>query len=226
MELAWIGFFYLLRPGEFSFTHDNYPLLCRNISICVGIRKLDIFACPETELLKATTSAITFDNQKNRNKGEIIAHALSGDAVMCPTRSLVRRIIALRHAGAGPETPLCAYTTTRQGFFHYVTSTMIAAFLRQVSGGVPLCGLDMQNIQTRGLRSGGAMALLAAKVDTDLIRLVGRWRSDAMFRYLHARSIPVVCGLAETMLDHGSFTLAPGATTPTTVDPLLDAYPE
>ena len=55
------------------------------------------------------------------------------------------------------------------------------------------------------------MALLCAGIDTDLIRLVGRWRSDAMFRYLHAQATPIVKQLAKQMVSHGHFTLAPGA---------------
>ena len=38
------------------------------------------------------------------------------------------------------------------------------------------------------MQAGGAMALLMARVDTDTIRLEGRWRSDVMLRYLHMRA--------------------------------------
>jgi hypothetical protein len=36
------------------------------------------------------------------------------------------------------------------------------------------------------------MALLCAKVDTDLIQLLGRWRSDLMLRYLQVQAQPVM----------------------------------
>ena len=49
------------------------------------------------------------------------------------------------------------------------------------------------------------MALLCAGVDPDVIKLVGRWRSDAMFRYLHAQAEPLVGNLAATMHQHGAF---------------------
>jgi hypothetical protein len=41
-------------------------------------------------------------------------------------------------------------------------------------------GLAPEDISIRSLRASGAMALLCARVDTDVIRLMGRWRSDEM----------------------------------------------
>jgi hypothetical protein len=54
------------------------------------------------------------------------------------------------------------------------------------------------------------MALLCGNVDRDVIRLVGRWKSDAMFRYLHSQALPLISGLAKTILHHGNFALLPG----------------
>ena len=51
------------------------------------------------------------------------------------------------------------------------------------------------------------MALLCARVDADLIQLVGRWRSDAMFRYLHVQAAPLTSNFAPRMLQFGDFSL-------------------
>jgi hypothetical protein len=67
------------------------------------------------------------------------------------------------------------------------------------------------------------MALLCGWIDTDLIKLVGRWRSDAMFRYLHAQALPIIHNLARVMVKHGAYTLAPGAFEPAPVHHLLHA---
>jgi hypothetical protein len=53
------------------------------------------------------------------------------------------------------------------------------------------------------------MALLCARVDMDMIRLLGRLRSDEMLRYLHAHACPLVAPLVTQMLRHGAFTLLP-----------------
>ena len=51
------------------------------------------------------------------------------------------------------------------------------------------------------------MALLVAKVDTNVIRLLGRWRSDEMFRYLHLSSEPIMKSFARKML-RADYTMA------------------
>ena len=58
--------------------------------------------------------------------------------------------------------------------------------------------------------TGGAVALLCADVDGDHIRMIGRWRSDEMYRYLHLQAQPAVMnGLAAAMLRGGAFCLTP-----------------
>jgi hypothetical protein len=53
------------------------------------------------------------------------------------------------------------------------------------------------------------MALLYAQVDTDMIRMLGWWRSDEMLRYLHLSAKPFMRNNAERMLTGGSFVLHP-----------------
>ena len=59
------------------------------------------------------------------------------------------------------------------------------------------------------------MALLCANVDTDIIRLLGRWRSDEMLRYLHLQAEPIMRNFAPKMLSGGAFVLLPNADVPT-----------
>jgi hypothetical protein len=58
------------------------------------------------------------------------------------------------------------------------------------------------------------MALLCAQVDSDVIRLLGRWRSDEMLRYLHVQAEPVMRDFSRRMLLGGSFTLLPNQAVP------------
>ena len=58
------------------------------------------------------------------------------------------------------------------------------------------------------------MALLCAHVDTDIIRLVGRWRSDEMLRYLHVQAEPVMRQFANLMVIGGNYTLLPAQDVP------------
>ena len=67
----------------------------------------------------------------------------------------------------------------------------------------------LADVSIRSTRSGGAMALLFAGVDSHCLRLIGRWRSDEMFRYLHMQAQPIMNGLAAAMLRGGDFRLTP-----------------
>jgi hypothetical protein len=71
-------------------------------------------------------------------------------------------------------------------------------------GPVPVMRCALVNSQPR--------LLLFAKVDSDTIRLLGRWRSDEMLCYLHVQAFPLVAPLAFQMLHHGHFTLMPNHT--------------
>jgi len=53
------------------------------------------------------------------------------------------------------------------------------------------------------------MALLLAKVDPDLIRLVGWWRSDVIMCYLHTTAKSFNQGIAARMVSHGNYALIP-----------------
>ena len=70
------------------------------------------------------------------------------------------------------------------------------------------------NVEARSLRAGGATALLCADIDTDTIRLLGRWKSDAMLRYLHAAAHPALNKYASAMFSGDHYLFRPGTLAP------------
>ena len=52
------------------------------------------------------------------------------------------------------------------------------------------------------IRPGGATALLCANIDKQSIQLLGRWKSDAMLRYLHVHAMNANSRFAQSMLDN------------------------
>lgn len=54
------------------------------------------------------------------------------------------------------------------------------------------------------------MALLLAGVGGERIKILGRWKSDAVMRYLHTTARPLLRGFAMCMVEHGDYTLLPG----------------
>ena len=67
------------------------------------------------------------------------------------------------------------------------------------------------------------MALLCANTDKETIKLLGRWHSDAMMRYLHQDCLPVMNRLARKMYNHGKYSFLPSQTVPTSVPATADA---
>ena len=55
----------------------------------------------------------------------------------------------------------------------------------------------------------GGMDIIMAQVDPDTIRLVGRWQSDTILRYLHKRAKIFTEGLSSNMFEHGAYALIP-----------------
>ena len=53
------------------------------------------------------------------------------------------------------------------------------------------------------------MALLCGRVDPHVIRLIGRWKSDAMLVYLRAQAEATTADIAARMLAAGAYTFAP-----------------
>ena len=208
-DMASIAFYFLLRPGEYTGApSDTTPFSIDDVQLWCGNQRLDLATCSADDLFTATFVMLTFTSQKNSVRGEIIGLGRSSHLSFCPVVSVARRILHLRTHGAPPGTPLASYF--RAGTLHHVTPSDITAALQlSVRAIGPSLGFLATDISARSLRAGGAMALLCAQVDHDTIRLIGRWRSDEMLRYLHVQAEPVMRHFARKMLEGGSFTLLP-----------------
>jgi hypothetical protein len=193
--------------------------------LSIGRRSFNAANAPLDDVLRATFASLIFTNQKNAVRGEKIGHARTGHTYSCPVLALIRRIVHLRRHNAPPTAPLYL-TFLRPGTMSPVTATRITAMLRLSATALYLeLGIDPLRISARSLRAGGAMALLCARIDPDIIRLVGRWRSDEMLRYLHLQAYPLMHTFARRMSLAGSFTLLPGQDLAPAAVPLLDLVP-
>ena len=151
-------------------------------------------------LCSVTFVSLTFTRQKNGVRGERVGHSRSGDPHLCPVASILSRISHLRQHHAPPDTTLNAYL--HLGSWAYVLPSAITSLFRLAAAPGPPSGgrHPPALLSARSTRSGGAMALLGGGVDSDRIRLIGRWRSDEMYRYLHIQSQPTMSGIAAAML--------------------------
>ena len=61
------------------------------------------------------------------------------------------------------------------------------------------------------MRAGGVMKLRVERFDTNMIWLVGRWRINAMLRYLHTLAQAFTSGIVACMVQHGDYVFIPPA---------------
>lgn len=212
-----LAFFFLLRPGEYTDAttgdSNSKPFLLSSVQLFIGPRRLDFATATDAELNAATFASLTFDNQKNGVRGEVIGLSTSGDTIVCPVRALARRVIHLRTNNAPANTPLSRCFFNNKTF--KVTPSLITKTLREcVTFLGPELGFLAKDVSARCLRAAGANALLLAKVDSDIIRLIGRWRSDEMLRYLHVQAAPLMAQYSRRMLEAGNYTFIPNQTVP------------
>ena len=224
-DLATLGFFFLLRPGEHTQppkNSDAQPFRLMDVTFQFGNQSHPAHTADLASIRMATFAILTFTTQKNGVEGEVVGHARSGHSNTCPVAALVRRVLHLRTNNAPPTTPLyTVYTTANKTT--PVTSKMLTAALRCAATALPALGFTPRDISARALRAGGAMALLCGHVDSDIIKLVGRWRSDEMLRYLHLQAYPIMMHLAPSMVRGGQFQMLSHQQFPPAASPLLFA---
>jgi hypothetical protein len=211
-----IAFFFCLRPGEYTgTTTDDQAFSLDDISFHLGDRRLNNVSSPDHEIEAATAVKYTFTTQKNGDRGTVIAHARSGDNVCCPVLSTIQQFMTHRLEFRRKNIPyngklkLASYYNPKQ-INVPVKATQVTATLRCHAALIqPLTGINPKDVSARSLRAGGAMALLAGKCDSSIIKLLARWHSDAMMDYLHQQSLPIFKRLAATMYNHGSYSFLP-----------------
>jgi hypothetical protein len=156
--------------------------------------------------------ALEFTKQKNGVCGELVGLGRSNHAYLCPVKTIIWRIKHLRLYNATPTTPIYKYYDTTK--WAPITAINITHRLHLAAAAMGAAvGITPSDISVRSLRSSGAMALLCADVDSDRIRLLGRWRSDDMLRYLHVQALPIMAPLANQMVRHGYYNLLPSTPT-------------
>ena len=207
-----LAYFFLLRPGEYCGiprTEADDLFRVQDVGAWIGHRRLDPLHCPAADLLATTFVTLTFTCQKNGVRGETLGHGRSGHPTLCPVSALTRRLLHLRSAGATPQTPLNAFRPHAHAPWQFVLPADITFLLRRAVTLLPpsLTDFSARDISARSTRAGGAMAMLCGGIDSDRIRLIGRWRSDEMYRYLHVQAQPIMSGVAATMLRGGDYRL-------------------
>jgi hypothetical protein len=171
-DMILIRFFYLLQPGEYNINparRQSTPFRIMDVELWLHDTQLNLYTATDHDLLRATRCLLTFTNQKNGIRGEKTSHGPSGHPLISPPAALARRIIHLRAHAAPPTTPLANYYTSPLQC-HKLHPAHITTHLRHVATlhGTDL-GFSAKDVSTASLRSGGAMAMLAAGISKEQI---------------------------------------------------------
>ena len=214
-----VAFFWLMRPAEFcgpssrnddlQRTSRSEAFRLRDTHFTTAAGEHCATAVPLNDVNALTSASLTFTDQKNAVRGERVGHRPTADDRLCPVKSLFRLVHHLRNFSAPPSTPISA-VCDGAGRPRYVKSEHVTNALRHSATDLlSTTGIDPANVSARSLRPGGATALLCANVDDTTIKLIGRWQSNAMIRYLRVQAAANRENFAQHMLTHGSFTFKP-----------------
>jgi len=214
-DMIALAFFFLLRPGEYTGSpSDTRPFYLEDVQFWIGSQRHLATTIRVEDLNRVTFATLTFTSQKNGVRGEVIGLGRSRDPLLCPVLALARRVRHLRQHNAPATTPLATYYDNHNRPRPVKPADITESLRASTAILGPSVGFLPKDISARSLRAAGAMALLCAQVDKDVIRLLGRWRSDEMLRYLHVQAEPVMRHFAQRMLSGGAFTLLPNQDVP------------
>ena len=88
-DMIIIAFFFLLRPVEYTDNEEN-PFRLEDVQLFIGQNRLNLLSATDAQLLQTRFASLTFTDQKNGVRGEVIGHARSGDPFLCPVKAIVR----------------------------------------------------------------------------------------------------------------------------------------
>ena len=116
----------------------------------------------------------------------------------------------LKHDNAQPTTPIHTIQNRHPSINRPTPakSTCVTNAIQHVAKvHEPNTSILAKKVTARSLRPDGATTLLCANVGTEAIMLLGRWKSDAMFRCLPVQATTSAC--SQLMLDVGNFAFTP-----------------
>lgn len=209
VELAYLA---CLRGGEYAKSPKKKEWLEEGEAETIAFEDVTLFAdqrvvcdkgvwvegfdvSDEASVVRRIRNArVTFKHQKNgmRNHKTYLVAALDAEGrrlEMCPVAAVVRILLSGRRQGTSIAAPIHRVGVGASA--RDVTLGDVQRRLQSVLAANPHLAdegsTSEDKITPHSLRSGGAMFYHCAGVDNAYIRILGRWKSDAIFSYLTER---------------------------------------
>jgi hypothetical protein len=160
---------------------------------------------------RAQFVTVCFTDQKNGTRMEKRSQRRSGVAILCPIEawgSVIKRLVKyFPNTQVRNRTTVCSII--KEGKKIEVTSSQVTALLRQIcdtNNGQQRYGIKSNEVGTRSIRSGAAMALAVQGGNSDeKIRILGRWKSLAFLTYIRPQVLEWSGGMATEMAKANTF---------------------
>ena len=154
--------------------------------------------------------SLTFITQKNNMPYTTITQCRSGSN-LCPVKAWA--VIKSRlhsYPNTNHKTPINTVKTGNQ--YHRITASQVRDLLKQVTSlpeNINL-GLNPSRVGTHSIRCSAAMLMHSAKINADIIKLVGRWKSDSYTKYFRTEVQSFTSGVSNKMVSsENTFFLIP-----------------
>ena len=185
-----IAFTWLMRPSEYCdcgrADEDDFRVRLNGLSLldkngkyllCKGILMKGISTL---DLLEAEEGEVTFENQKNRKKFDLIKE-FPRNCSACPVKMVALLAIDMMDATMPVDSFICTWEKGKD-----VHRKDIADSLWTLLENTGLSPADAREHNVHSLRRAGACFWAAMSLPLHLIKRKGRWSSDAIFSYLES----------------------------------------
>ena len=204
-QLALGGFFFACRSCEYlkvtqaeKKRTDILRLRC-----VMFLKEGQIVPHNNPSLERAESVSLTFETQKKDEKFDRVTLLASNDDLLCPVRSwaaIVKRIRS--YEGSNEDTAVSAVWTNGR-IDHITSQQMIHALQDAVEAiGTEKLNIEKHEIGTHSLRSGAAMAMFLGGIDSERIKMIGRWNSDCFLRYIRKQVEQFSQDVSKKMITH------------------------
>ena len=198
--------FFCMRSCEYSKAQAQddrkTKLLClRNFRFFANNKELDQ---KKDDISSASLISITFEDQKNREKNESINLHKTSDKTLCPVKSWAKTLIEFGLMREHHE-----FRRNNKSF--QISNNNIKNALKSTVDTMQAfnLGFSGDDVGTHSIHAGGAMAMVLAKVDTYVIKLQGRWKSDAFMKYIRKQVQQFSSDISDKMILKEHFNHVP-----------------
>jgi hypothetical protein len=207
------AYFFAMRACEFCRTEKlgkTRRLIAENVTF--RDREGSVLEHEDPRLTeRAQFVTVCFTDQKNGTRMEKRSQRRSGVPILCPVEawgSVIKRLVKqFPNLRTRNKTTVCSFR--REGKTIEVTASQVTLLLRSVcdnNNGRQRYGISPNELGTRSIRSGAAMALAVQGGNSDeKIRILGRWKSLAFLTYIRPQVLEWSGGMATEMAKANTF---------------------